>query len=1162
MPTLDTAFLLHVAIATFFTAAGALLYRSFRRSYLLCWIAGWLLLLAHDATLSGTGLFNGAKHPLVLAGTSAGLFQVALGFFAAGVLLYTHSRRYLLWLGVLTLLAVDLAIMLVRWPGSETIYVLLFLVGMTIRVGAGIRLGMFSWGRSAIGAWMIALALIPLKLHESAGALKEWLAPEVGVEVLLGLGMLVLVLDEARAHADRLDVLSALSAASVGSHELQPIADTALRELMRAVRGSAAWFRVLQDDRLVMIAHRGAPQNFVRERQSIEFYGGLSESVIESAFPRLISDSSADEETRRRLREDGFDHVILVPVAGKNSVIGTLSIASKHHRNYTRDEMRFLRDGAGQLGITLENLRLLDQIRHSQREWVTVFDSIGDCVLVHDEQFTILRVNRALRDRLGMPYQDIVGHTCEAVLPNLVEWEYCPYCWYAAGDTAGGVDPCFGGYSHISTADYVGGAQGDVRGKIHTITDVSRRRIAEERYRRFVQQVQEGIYVSSPDGHIVDCNDAFVSMLGYANKEEVLRLDVATQIYASPGIRQMFLDAISPVSAVRNFEVRLRRKDGAIVVGLESSFATRNAAGEVESYQGFILDITEKTRVEDEIRRRNRELAAANAIASVSSQSFDLQQILNVTMQQVVELFAADTGGIYLIDPKSGKLRRRAMYGHRSASVGQFNELDVPSEFWERMRDRNVQVVTHKELDNLPRGAQELARYERIEGFLWAFLWIHGKIAGVLGISSRRPRDFSAADQELIASFGRQLASTIEKVDLYHQTREAFEELSRTQEQLLQSEKMSAIGQLISGVAHELNNPLTAILGYAQLLEGEELDARSRDFIQKLYRQAQRTHKIVQNLLSFSRQRKPQKQAVDMRRVLEDTLALRDYDLRLNNITVEKRFETELPAALADSHQLEQVFLNIINNAVDAMLERSRGGRLRVRAFSEDSVVCAEFHDTGPGIQDQARIFDPFYTTKPIGKGTGLGLSICYGIIKEHGGEIVAENHAEGGAVFRVKLPVVVEPAPEPVAPQPNRRKVLRGRVLLVDDETAVLEFEKEVLQGAGAEVVALYSGEEAIARMQAESFDAVVIDGKMPGGWSGIDMYRWVAEHKPGFEKHVMFALSNIHDGELSDFIEKNRVLCIVKPFEIADFVAMVRRLLKPEGVREPVKAARATHS
>jgi two-component system NtrC family sensor kinase len=218
---------------------------------------------------------------------------------------------------------------------------------------------------------------------------------------------------------------------------------------------------------------------------------------------------------------------------------------------------------------------------------------------------------------------------------------------------------------------------------------------------------------------------------------------------------------------------------------------------------------------------------------------------------------------------------------------------------------------------------------------------------------------------------------------------------------------MSAIGRLVSGVAHELNNPLTAILGYAQLLETEGLQERALDYVQKLYKQTQRTHRIVQNLLSFSRQRKPMKQPLDLRRVLENTLALREYDLQLNNIVVRTAVPAELPAIVGDSHQLEQVFLNIINNSVDAILEQSRGGYIEVRIWAENGEVCVEFLDSGPGILDPQRIFDPFYTTKGVGKGTGLGLSICYGIVKEHGGEIVAHNHPEGGALIEVRLPAV-----------------------------------------------------------------------------------------------------------------------------------------------------------
>src|SRR5438477_3071924 len=196
---------------------------------------------------------------------------------------------------------------------------------------------------------------------------------------------------------------------------------------------------------------------------------------------------------------------------------------------------------------------------------------------------------------------------------------------------------------------------------------------------------------------------------------------------------------------------------------------------------------------------------------------------------------------------------------------------------------------------------------------------------GIMGISSRETREYTSNDENLLVAIGRQLSTTIEKVKLYEETCRAYEDLRRTQEQLLQSEKMSAVGQLIAGVAHELNNPLTAILGYAQLLESEGLNERASDFVGKLFKQAQRTHRVVQNLLSFARQRKPQHNQIDIRKVLDETLALRDYDLKVNGITVERDVDPAIPAVTADPHQLEQVFLNIINNAVDAMLEAGKG---------------------------------------------------------------------------------------------------------------------------------------------------------------------------------------------------------------------------------------------
>jgi two-component system NtrC family sensor kinase len=404
---------------------------------------------------------------------------------------------------------------------------------------------------------------------------------------------------------------------------------------------------------------------------------------------------------------------------------------------------------------------------------------------------------------------------------------------------------------------------------------------------------------------------------------------------------------------------------------------------------------------------------------------------------------------------------------------------------------------------------------------------------------------------------GRQLATTIEKVQLYNETRQAYDDLRRTQEQLLQSEKMSAVGQLISGVAHELNNPLTAILGYTQLLESEKLEPRVEEFILKLRKQAQRTQRIVQNLLSFARQHKPKRIHVDLRSVLEDTIALRDYDLKVNNILVERDFDPEMPSVIADPHQLEQVYLNIINNAADAMMEGGRGGHLRINIFPENGNVVTAFHDSGPGIFDPKHVFDPFYTTKGVGKGTGLGLSICYGIVKEHGGEISAQNHPEGGALLEVRLPIAIgeKPVTERDRIVARRESRLEGSVLLLDDEEAVLDFEREVLTAAGLKVTTTHSGSDAVDYLKEEDFDVLFLDSKIPGTWSSEEVFHWMEQHRPELVPRTVFVLSNVSDPSVRAFVDATKIFCLVKPFEVSDLLAVTRRVLRR------VKAASHSH-
>jgi CheY-like chemotaxis protein len=218
-----------------------------------------------------------------------------------------------------------------------------------------------------------------------------------------------------------------------------------------------------------------------------------------------------------------------------------------------------------------------------------------------------------------------------------------------------------------------------------------------------------------------------------------------------------------------------------------------------------------------------------------------------------------------------------------------------------------------------------------------------------------------------------------------------------------------------------------------------------------------------------------------------------------------------------------------------------------VKVHAVDGHVCTRFEDSGPGIQEPNRIFDPFYTTKNVGKGTGLGLSICYGIVKEHGGDISAANLPGGGASVEVKLPAsrdaVVSDQPALV---PRRELALAGKLLLVEDEEAVLEFERDVLAGAGAEVATLMNGEQAKIRLQNDKFDALIINGKMPGGWTAPEVHKWLQENCPELEKHVLYTFSSVPEPETRAFLQESGVPCLVKPFEVADLISHARRLMQ----------------
>ncbi len=385
------------------------------------------------------------------------------------------------------------------------------------------------------------------------------------------------------------------------------------------------------------------------------------------------------------------------------------------------------------------------------------------------------------------------------------------------------------------------------------LQDVTERRRAEQRYQILIENIREGVFMATPDNRFLDFNQAFLNMLGYESREELMQIEnVGKTLYVNPADRDRLMKVLQDYSSVSNFEFQVRRKDGEIRTVLESSFVTRDASGQIAAYQGFVLDISERKQAEQEIRRRNRELLVLNAIGQTLNQPLELDEMLNRSLRQLVELFGGDQGAVYLLDPRNESRVARGGIRHALGIRAPLSSPTLfPNDLLEHICAVRAAVLSQPGLP-LPLAFREVQFAEGVLASQMLVLWSGSQPIGFLALGHRSPREFAPDEMNLLATVGSQIAVAVEKAQLHEETRAAYENLRHTQEQLLQSEKMAAVGQLISGVAHELNNPLTAILGYGQLLASASMvSPKGAEYVDKLYKQAQRTHRIVHNLLSF-----------------------------------------------------------------------------------------------------------------------------------------------------------------------------------------------------------------------------------------------------------------------------------------------------------------------
>jgi PAS domain S-box-containing protein len=1056
------------------------------------WLFGWICLTL--SSFSELTLFFIPSPSLQILASSAG--AAALALFLAAVVQYATAPNRLYWpmLWMTFVLALTVGYYQgkvghwgeTRWETTILISAICFCAGFILWRASNSATG--HGGRLLAGAFLLlGLNNIDRKLWSQEDVHLLRFAFDHFLNAGLGIGMIVMLLESARTRSEensekmrQFTMLTASCSQSVSLHELLQKVLTQIASSISVTHGTIRLLEGKGDTgEFVVCASIGFSENFLKQHRRIPMNTEWIQEVLQKECRVARFEDEQDLRFRRSMAEAGLTQLATIPLCGKEGPVGLLNVGVLPGKRIEEDQLVYLVNVANFLGTTIENVNLFEQIKSVQQQWAYTFDSIGDPIFVHDEKGRILRTNARLADLLGRKSQTMFGRAVSELFSVREEpYSICPYCEGISGE-GDHPDPWLQGFFLASNSQFTDPA-GRKLGTIHVLKDITERKKAEEKYRNLVASVQEGVFIATINGRFLDFNDALMRITGYDHRDDLQAIEIGQQLYANPAEYERLKKLLHEHGAVNDFEFEIRRKDGEIRTVSESSTAVRDSSGNVIAYQGFLLDVSERRRAEQQIRRRNRELMVLNSIAETLSQTLDLSESVQRTLRQMLELFELDAASLYLFEKDEVTIRRVAAVGHRSEMSKSYPVFTLPSGLMHQLRSTHATFLSVQGLP-LPSAARELQKREGIVSAYVVTLWANEKIIGGLVVGSRRVREFSMADISLLTAVGSQVAIAVDHSRLYEETRQAYENLRRTQEQLVHSEKLAAVGQLISGVAHELNNPLTAILGYSQLLSSSgEVGPQALGYSEKLYKQAMRTHRIVQNLLSFARQHKPERVPVRLNSILEDTLALRDYDLRMSQIRVHLELATELPEVPADPHQLQQVFLNLINNAVDAILESGSEGDLWVRTGVQANQAFVEFVDSGPGVKDPSRVFDPFYTTKPVGKGTGLGLSICYGIITEHGGRIHVQSTAGSGAAFRIELPLrsavqALRNVGEATSP------ITKGaRILVIDANESVLETVAQLLSAKDHFVTISKSMEEARRLITGQEFELVVVDWQM----------------------------------------------------------------------------------
>jgi PAS domain S-box-containing protein len=750
--------------------------------------------------------------------------------------------------------------------------------------------------------------------------------------------------------------------------------------------------------------------------------------------------------------------------------------------------------------------QLVEIISRSQQNYRELIDNLDQAVFTLAIDGEVRVANRRLSEIIGVPFRNLVGHSLAEFVesPTLDEARQSLGTLATKGTWSGIIPvklkkgPTARHFNCWLQAVTENGRVTDVIGWARDVTDQHE---SEMRFTQFVESLSAGVFFSTAEGKMLDANPALVRMWGFDSKEDLQAHNIRER-YADPAQREQLIRDTIANGSVQDRQITYRRKDGSHLLGRASALAIRDHSGRVVRFQGTIVDVTDRVEIEKQLHREQeftRRLIECfpDVIAVV-----DTEGCFSFASERAQDVFGIPSGE------------------HLGRHMSSRTHPDDQAALAETLADIVSGRKRAAQLEYRVRHAD--GSWKTLRGSFGPLFDEAGKITGVVA---------SARD---------------------------VTESILIEQHLAQREKLAAMGQMMTGAAHELNNPLTAILGVSDLLREHAADDATRRRADLILQQARRAASIVQNLLAFSRPAALGNAKVGVAEMVERALLAQRTSLGERNIRVKCEASPDLPPVEGDARLLTQVFTNLITNAEQSIAARRGSGTIEVSLSRQGSHVCISLSDDGAGISPEniGKIFDPFFTTKRPGGGSGLGLTICLAVVKEHGGRIEVESTPGRGATFHVLLPVAPgTPAAAPDdTPSSSKARVVSGgdplsghTVLIVDDEEGIREILQEGLNARGMKAEVVESSEAALAYLKSNRCDVIVCDFNLPG-LSGLQFLEKVRARPESSPPSFVFMTGEMLDSEAFARFRKDGICLLQKPFQLSTLANLLGELLQAQ--------------